>query len=1072
MADSVATISLKADVSDLTRASSALDNLSQRAGATDKAVDSLAKTSLKVKAAAAESASALVDEQRAVKGLLESIDPTLSALGKLGEQQASLKAALNKGWVSTDAFDLYQKKIDETRSKLTQNIDASALDLYQRKLDETRNKLTEMGEAAAHAQIELAAAQAAEKQSAALKGLLESIDPTIRAFNTLDEQYAQLVAHFEAGRINGAQFEHFNQQLDDTRRRLTGIADALPQALSRQELAAQRAGVSIGQYNAALRTLPAQFTDIATQLAGGQSPFLILLQQGGQIKDQFGSVKGAVSGVGSYLRTMLAALTPATVGIGALAVGAGALATAWYQGTQEAAEFNKQLILTGNYSAQSASQLSELALKIGGASGKVVEASRVLSQVAGVGTFKPEQLESVTRAAIAMERATGQSVDATVKNFQKLYDSPTKASAELNNTMHYLTASQFEYISALERRGDKDGAAEVAAKAYSQAEQQRSQQIINNMGLIERAANSTGEAIKGMWDKLLDVGRSDNPSQLLEKAQQDYEVAQNNFNKYANQSGTSESLKRQYQNILDRTRLALDMAEQQARSQQVSAQNQQKISQANADAITGQQDLNKWIEAGTTKTQKHSQAVAQLNKLIADNARQAKETQLGPADQRVTLWSDADIARARKGIDEMYKEAKTPKTPSMPAGDRTLLNYKAQASILDDTIARLKESGEVEVRNTEYSKVHNHFIELAAYAQGHLLSAQEKSQLANQANVELAAQEVDKRNAILEAQKKSNVLAKTMRDEQLKYQAQIRDITETAGMSSLQRQKYAETQQARLEFEKGGGDLNDQNNRATQEYYRTLDLIDAKYAKLKESQGDWMSGASSSMKNWMDEAMDTSKSAGEVIQTTMGGAIDSLVDTLNGSEGSWKSWGLSIIKIIEKVTMQLLVANSLKAAFDGMSGSSTSWIASIGSALGGTVAHAKGGVYETPGLHKYVNQIYDSPQYFAFQGASKYAKGGVFGEAGPEAIMPLARDSAGRLGIRAQGGGGGNTPAVSVSIGDINIINGNQQSQQANPGLSNAATSQLIKAVVDTVTATAAKPGPLNDVIKKVAGKA
>lgn len=100
------------------------------------------------------------------------------------------------------------------------------------------------------------------------------------------------MAHFESGRINGAQFEHFNSILNQTRERLSGVADVLPEALSRQELAARRAGISVGQYSAAMRTLPAQFTDIATQLAGGQSPFLILLQQGGQIKDQFGSVQG------------------------------------------------------------------------------------------------------------------------------------------------------------------------------------------------------------------------------------------------------------------------------------------------------------------------------------------------------------------------------------------------------------------------------------------------------------------------------------------------------------------------------------------------------------------------------------------------------------------------------------------------------------------------------------------------------------------------------------------------------------------------------------------------------------
>ncbi|EEQ1514786.1 phage tail tape measure protein, partial [Escherichia coli] len=55
-------------------------------------------------------------------------------------------------------------------------------------------------------------------------------------------------------------------------------ADAAEQSLSRQALAAQKAGISVGQYKAAMRTLPAQFTDIVTQLAGGQNPFLIMLQ--------------------------------------------------------------------------------------------------------------------------------------------------------------------------------------------------------------------------------------------------------------------------------------------------------------------------------------------------------------------------------------------------------------------------------------------------------------------------------------------------------------------------------------------------------------------------------------------------------------------------------------------------------------------------------------------------------------------------------------------------------------------------------------------------------------------------
>jgi lambda family phage tail tape measure protein len=59
----------------------------------------------------------------------------------------------------------------------------------------------------------------------------------------------------------------------------------------------------------------------------------------------------------------------------------------------------------------------------------------------------------------------------------------------------------------------------------------------------------------------------------------------------------------------------------------------------------------------------------------------------------------------------------------------------------------------------------------------------------------------------------------------------------------------------------------------------------------------------------------------------------------------------------------------------------------------GVQAFAKGGAF--------TNQIVDSPTLF------KFAKGtGLMGEAGPEAIMPLKRDSNGNLGVSNPGGGG------------------------------------------------------------------
>ena len=68
---------------------------------------------------------------------------------------------------------------------------------------------------------------------------------------------------------------------------------------------------------------------------------------------------------------------------------------------------------------------------------------------------------------------------------------------------------------------------------------------------------------------------------------------------------------------------------------------------------------------------------------------------------------------------------------------------------------------------------------------------------------------------------------------------------------------------------------------------------------------------------------------------------------------------------------------------------------------GGVKAMAKGGAYEqgTQAFAKggtFTNSIVSSPTLF------KFAQGtGLMGEAGPEAIMPLKRDSNGTLGVRA-----------------------------------------------------------------------
>ena len=444
MSDQIASITLRADVSDLKTASNELDKLGQAAaGAVDKA-DDLNSVFRAGAESAKQGTEGIKEQQTALKGLLENIDPVNKALNRLDEQQAALRNFQTKGFLDTDDFQHYNKILDDTRLKLT-----------------------DTGEAAARAQAELVATQAAEKQSAALKNLLGSIDPTIRAFNSLDEQHAQLVAHFEAGRINGAQFEHFNTILNQTRERMSGVADVLPEALSRQEAAARRAGISVGQYSAAMRTLPAQFTDIATQLAGGQSPFLILLQQGGQIKDQFGSVQGALSGVGEYIRSMVGMINPTTIALAGLVGTVGLLAAAAYSSSEQFDQVARSVIMMGGAGFASMQQLNEAAEEVAGKTNTSISSTvDTLVTLNDTGKYTASQMKQIATSITLMGKA-GSDTKAAMSDFGKIVSDPVKGLASLNEQYGFVDEAMMKHIIQLRKQKGEQAAVNEAINLFA-----------------------------------------------------------------------------------------------------------------------------------------------------------------------------------------------------------------------------------------------------------------------------------------------------------------------------------------------------------------------------------------------------------------------------------------------------------------------------------------------------------------------------------------------------------------------------------------------------------------------------
>lgn len=81
----------------------------------------------------------------------------------------------------------------------------------------------------------------------------------------------------------------------------------------------------------------------------------------------------------------------------------------------------------------------------------------------------------------------------------------------------------------------------------------------------------------------------------------------------------------------------------------------------------------------------------------------------------------------------------------------------------------------------------------------------------------------------------------------------------------------------------------------------------------------------------------------------------------------------------------------------------------IGSALGGLMPFAKGGSFSQGRVTPFAQGgVVSAPTSFPMRGGT-----GLMGEAGPEAIMPLARGADGKLGVR---GGGGNPVNVVMNV--------------------------------------------------------
>lgn len=293
--------------------------------------------------------------------------------------------------------------------------------------------------------------------------------------------------------------------------RRTAAASTTTDRFATKSLAAMANGTKLTRQE--VLALNYTLSDVAASLASGASPFTILLQQGGQVRDSFG-------GFGPLFSKLGGLITPARLAVGTFAATTATLAAAFYQGQRESLKLQDSLVLTGNQAGITEGRFNQLAQTIADVKARpIADVRDALQTVVSTGSFGPGAIEAVTNAVISLQRFSGESAQTIVKDFASMKDGVTKWAAEHNRQYNFLTVEQYRFIRSLEAQGRVQTAIAVTAQALD--DKFKNQQ--RNLGLLDRAVESSKRAWSGFWDVLKGIGRDTTPEERLAGLRQELE---------------------------------------------------------------------------------------------------------------------------------------------------------------------------------------------------------------------------------------------------------------------------------------------------------------------------------------------------------------------------------------------------------------------------------------------------------------------------------------------------------------------------------------------------------------------
>ncbi|EES6025494.1 phage tail tape measure protein [Escherichia coli O174:H21] len=814
----------------------------------------------------------------------------------------------------------------------------------------------------------------------------------------------------------------FDEQMTRVRRHFSGLetdarktASAVEQGLSRQALAAQKAGMSVGQYKAAMRMLPMQFTDVATQLAGGQNPWLILLQQGGQVKDSFG-------GLIPMFRGLAGAVSLPAVGITSLVAATGALAYAWYQGDSTLSAFNKTLVLSGNQSGLTAERMLTLS-RAGQAAGLTFnQAGESLAALVSAGVRGGEQFDAINQSVARFASASGVEVDKVAEAFGKLTTDPTSGLTAMARQFRNVTAEQIAYVAQLQRSGDEAGALQAANDIATKGFDDQTRRLKENMGTLETWADKTGKAFKSMWDAILDIGRPESSADMLASAQKAFDEADKKWQWYQSRSqrrGKTSSFRANLQGAWDdreNARLGLAAATLQSDMEKAGELAARDRAEREASQLKYTGEAQKAYERLLSPLEKYTARQEELNRALRDG-------KILQADYNTLM------ASAKKDYESTLKK---PSGVKVSAGERQEDRAHAALLALETELRTLeKHSGaneKISRQRRDLWKAESQYAVLKEAATKRQLSGQEKSLLAHEKETLEYKRQLAELGDKVEHQKRLNELAQqAARFEEQQSAKQAAISAKARGLTDRQAQRESEEQRLR--------DVYGDNPQALA---RVTGALKQTWADEDMLRGDWLAGLKSGWGEWAESATDSFSQVKSVATQTFDGIAQNMAAMLTGSEQNWWGFTRSVLSMMTEILLKQAmvgIVGRIGSAIGGAFGGGAS--ASTGTAIQAAAANfhfATGGFTGTGGKYEPAGIVHRGEFVFTKEATSRIGVGNLY---------RLMRGY-------AEGGyvGGAGSPAQMRRAEGINFNQNNHVVIQ-NDGINGQAGPQLMKAVYD-----------------------